>query len=58
METFKFFASNFTLIDEIYDTTGRNPHEPEAPIYQPEKRPLDAQADAARGNAADRFGVG
>jgi len=40
-EGFNFFASNFTLINEINDTTRRYPHPTEAVIYQPEKRPLD-----------------
>jgi hypothetical protein len=31
METFKFFASNFTLINEVNDTTGGYPDEIEAP---------------------------
>ena len=40
METFKFFALNFTLINEFDDTSGSYPSRFEAPAYQSEKRPL------------------
>jgi hypothetical protein len=33
MQTFEFFASNFTLINEINDTTGRYLNEAEALAY-------------------------
>jgi len=40
MKTFKFFALNFTLINEFNDTAGSYPSLFEAPAYQSEKRSL------------------
>jgi hypothetical protein len=42
MGTFNFFASDFTLINEIKDITGTDVDEIETPMYQPEKWPFDA----------------
>jgi hypothetical protein len=39
MQAFEFFASNFTLINEINDTAGRYLNEVEALADQSEKRP-------------------